>query len=135
MIRILRQCLLAAVLFFALKAAGQELPGVQFSFDKARINDKEVVVSIKANIPAGVKLYALQKNGEDVLYSSIAFDSAFNKYLAGKIDEKGTVRSEQDPSASAAVNYFSDSVLWQQKLQLSNTDSLVLKGTLSYLYK
>jgi thiol:disulfide interchange protein DsbD len=133
--KLLRQCLLAAVLLFALEAAGQDLPGVHFSFDKARINDKEVVVSIKANIPAGIKLYALQKKGDDVLYSSIAFDSAFKKYLAGSVDEKGTVRSEQDPSASAAVSYFSDSVLWQQKLQVSNKDSLVLKGTLSYLYK
>jgi thiol:disulfide interchange protein DsbD len=133
--KLMRQCLLAAVLLFALTAVGQDLPGVSFSFDKSRINDKEVVVSIKANIPAGIKLYALQKNKNDVLYSSIAFDSVFNKYLTGKVDEKGTVRSEPDPAAGAAVNYFSDSVLWQQKLQVSNTDSLVLKGTLSYLYK
>lgn len=133
--KLLRQLGLAAVLLFALKATGQDLPGVRFSFDKARINDKEVVVSIKAAIPAGIKLYAIQKKEDDVLYSSIAFDSAFNKYLTGTIDEKGTVRSEQDPSASAPVTYFSDSVLWQQKLQVSNTDSLVLKGTLSYLYK
>jgi thiol:disulfide interchange protein DsbD len=135
MIKLLRRCLLAAVLLFALKASGQELPGVRFSFDKARINDKEVLVSIKATVPAGIKLYALQKNDKDVLYSSIAFDSAFNRYLTGTINEKGTVHSEQDATAGAAVNFFSDSVLWQQKLQVSNNDSLLLKGTLSYLYK
>jgi thiol:disulfide interchange protein DsbD len=133
--KLLRQHVLAAVLLFALKASGQDLPAVRFSFDKARINDKAVLVTIKAAIPAGIKLYALQKKKDDVLYSSIAFDSAFDKYLTGTINEKGSLRSEQDPSAGASVNFFSDSVLWQQKLQVNGSDSLVLKGTLSYLYK
>lgn len=109
--------------------------GIKLVFDKQRLNDKEVVLSIKALIPAGVKLYSLQKTESDVLYSSITFDSSAKAYLADSVVERGSRQSERDASVEAVVSYYADSVLWQQKVNASTADSLLLKGTVSYLYK
>jgi len=137
MIKLFRSCLLAGTFLFVIKTIGQpaDSSAVRFSFDKSRINDKEVVVKIIAKIPAGIKLYPLQKKTDDALYSSIAFDSSYTKYLSGTIEEKGNIHSEKDATVDATVNYFSDSAVWQQKLNVATTDSVVIKGTVSYLYK
>ncbi len=137
MIKFFCSCLLAGTFLCATKAIGQpaDSPGARFTFEKWRINEKEVVVKIAAKIPAGIKLYALQKTQGDALYSSVSFDSSFTKYLSGTIEEKGNLHSERDATINAAVNYFSDSVVWQQKLNVANTDSILLKGTVSYLYR
>src|SRR5690349_12293923 len=104
-------CLLLA----ALMVQAGDSTGVALSFGKERLNAKEVLLSIKATIPAGTKLYALQKTEADVLYSSIQFDTAFSKILAGSITESGKLEKEKDAAMGAEVAYFSDSVLWQQK--------------------
>ncbi|HLF45444.1 MAG TPA: cytochrome c biogenesis protein CcdA [Chitinophagaceae bacterium] len=120
---------------FGLSVSAKDSTDIKLAFSQERISDKEVLLSIKAIIAPGVKLYCLQKSGSDALYSTIAFDSVANMYVTGTLVEKGTAKTERDPSVDAVVSYFTDSVLWQQKLTLSAADSLFLKGTASYFYK
>lgn len=108
---------------------------VKLQFSQQRISDKEVLLTIRALVPEGVKLYGLQQAQNDALYSTISFDSAAAKRLAGAVDQKGSLRSETDPSVEAQVNYFLDSVEWQQTVKAKAADSLVLKGSVSCLYK
>src|SRR5580765_572162 len=130
-----RVCILAAIHCFALSVAAADSTGIKLDYAQERINDKEVLLSIKAVMPPGIKLYGLSKTDADALYSTIVFDSAANKYLSGKLIESGASRSEDDASLNAVVNYYKDSVLWQQKINAKETDSLVLKGTVTFLYK
>ena len=116
-------------------AGANDSTDLRLSFDQQRINDNEVLLTIKASVPEGVKLYGLQHGGNDALYSSISFDSAAAPHLAGAVNQKGATLSETDPSVEARVNYFLDSVLWQQKINAGVADSLVLKGSVSCLYK
>jgi thiol:disulfide interchange protein DsbD len=69
------------------------------------------------------------------LYSTITFDSIAAPFLTGSLLQKGTVYTEKDAAVSASVHYFSDSVLWQQKIKAGISDSFLLKGTVNYLYK
>jgi len=132
---IFRVCTIAALLCFAFNVSAADSTGIRWGYVHERINDNEVLLSIKAVVPPGVKLYALSKTDGDALYSSISFDSSASKYLAGEIVENGASNSENDTSVSAIVTYYQDSVLWQQKINAKNTDSLVLRGTVTYLYK
>jgi thiol:disulfide interchange protein DsbD len=109
--------------------------GINWTFEKKRVNDGEVILSIKAIIPAGVKLYALQKSESDALYSTVTFDSLTKKYAKDSLFDKGEKRTEKDASVAAMVAYYTDSVLWQQALQVRASDALLLKGTINYLYK
>jgi thiol:disulfide interchange protein DsbD len=109
--------------------------GIVIELTKQRLNESNMLVTIKATIPGNAKLYALQSAENNTLFSSIVFDSAFHKLLSGEIEEKGLKHSEKDVSVDAAVTYYADSVLWRQNIIAGLTDSFSLKGTVSYLYK
>ncbi|ANE53202.1 protein-disulfide reductase DsbD family protein [Flavisolibacter tropicus] len=123
------------LLFLSICLHANDSTDLKWNFDQQRINEKEVLLTIKASVPSGVKLYGLQKSENDALYSTITFDSAAKKYLANTVTEKGSARTEKDPSLDATVTYFADSVLWQQKVLAGTTDSVLLKGAVSYMYK
>src|SRR5689334_1942815 len=109
--------------------------GVVLHISKERVDENNVILSIKATIPSHAKLYALETPDNKTLFSSVSFDTVYKKYLSGAIEEKGYSLSEKDSSVDATVKYFLDSVLWQQKLHILSSDSLQLKGTINYLYK
>lgn len=123
------------ILWLSLIAHANDSLAVHFSFDKKRINDKQVIVSIKAFVPDGAELFALQRSTNDALYSSIEFDSSCSKYLQGPVNEIGTIKTSKDSAVNASVNYFTDSVTWQQQLKVPANDSLLLKGKISYMLK
>jgi thiol:disulfide interchange protein len=133
--KLIAASLLACLHLFALSVFASDSTRVKLSYHQQRLNDKEVLLSIKASIPSGVKLYALQKSVSDALYSTISFDSIATQYISSKLEEKGIARSEKDPALEAVVSYFTDSVVWQQKVNATASDSFLLKGTVSYLYK
>lgn len=108
---------------------------VSFSYNKERTSDEEVILSIKASIKPGIKLYAVQQNGSDAIGSSVAFDSIFQKFLHGPIIETSQSKAENDSTLHVEEKYFTDSSLWRQKIRVSAADSIVLKGTISYMYK
>ena len=107
---------------------------VRFDINRVQLNGSQQALTIKAIVSPDVKLYGLQQSGNDVLFSSISFDSTSTKYLDGIVQEKGTKQTEKDLSVDASVSYYSDSVLWQQGL-LNTTDSFLLKGNINYFYK
>ena len=130
-------CLLVCLHLLALTSGASDSTSgpVKWTFDQQRISETEVLLSIRASIDPGIKLYALQKNGSDALYSTIAFDTTAAKYINGAAIEKGTTRSEKDPAVEAVVSFFTDTVLWQQKVLATKADSLVIKGAVNYFYK
>src|SRR5215218_8405727 len=108
---------------------------VRFDINTLQLNVTHQALTIKAIVSPDVKLYGLQRSGNDVLFSSISFDSTSTKYLDGVVQEKGAKQTEKDLSVDASVSYYSDSVLWQQALLLNTSDSFLLKGNINYFYK
>ena len=93
------------------------------------------MLTIKAAVKPGIKLYAVRQNTPDAIGSSIVFDTIFSKWLNGAVIEKTDPKAEKDATLNTEVKYFSDSALWQQKVKANATDSVLLKGTISYMYK
>lgn len=133
--RLLSACLLACWHLIALTASAADSADVKLVYGQERINEREVMLTVKAIFAAGIKLYGLQRSEDDALYSSITLDSAAGRYAAGKIIEKGKVKTEKDLSVDALVTYYTDSVTWQQKINAKAADSLLLKGKITCLYK
>ena len=130
-----RRLLVIQLVLISLMAQANDSLSVHFLFDKKRTNDSQAIISIKAYIPNGVKLYALQRSPDDALYTSIQFDSSCLKYLDGPVRENGAVKRENDNTLSASVNYITDSVTWGQRLNVGPDDSLLLKGKINYMFK
>ena len=121
--------------FFSAKAIAQDSSAVKFDYNYQRINDTEVVFNMAAKIGPGIKLFALQHSPNDVLYSSVHFDSSEKNKLRDSIFHQGNEQKSIDPSLNSEVHFYTDSVVWKQKLLASLSDSFLLKGTVSYMYQ
>jgi thiol:disulfide interchange protein DsbD len=49
--------------------------------------------------------------------------------------EKGAAKTEKDGSVDAIVTYYTDSLVWEQRLKVNANDSLLMKGSANYFYK
>ncbi len=123
------------LLFFAGNAFSQDSSAVQFSYNSQRLNDSEVLLTIKGKIDSGIKLFALQKSPDDIMYSSVQFDSSLQKIRKDSILQKGSEQEAMDPQLQSEVHFFRDSVEWQQKINASPRDSFLVKGKVSYMYQ
>jgi thiol:disulfide interchange protein len=128
-------CFLACTQFFALQLSAADSTDIKFSVHQERLNDKEILLSIRALVAPGIKLYGLLKADSDALYSTISFDSTAAAYVVGATTELGSPKTEKDGSVNAVVRYFTDSVVWEQRLKLNVGDSLLVKGSANYFYQ
>ena len=123
------------LILLTFSAAAQNLQPVTFGVTNSTGSDGEVLLTIKAYLKPGVKLYSVNKVSEEIPYSSVNYDSSFSKYLNGSILERSAVKKEKDPAFSSELNYITDSAVWQQKLKINKGDSILLKGLISFMYK
>lgn len=121
--------------FFTVASFAQDKP-VTFSIQKEGKGD-EYIIKIKASIKAGNQLYSIKKFGEDApINTQITFDTATKKILKDSLIETGKAQTGTDATFNnASVTFFTDSVEWQQKIDLSATDSAVIRGTIAYFVK
>jgi thiol:disulfide interchange protein DsbD len=133
--RFIRLSALLLLIFFGENSFSQDSSAVQFSYNTQRLNDREVILSIKGKIAPGVKLFALQKSPQDIMYSSVHFDSSVQKLLKDSVEEKGAGQKAFDSSLQNEIHFFTDSVEWQQKVKASLSDSFLVKGAINAMYQ
>jgi hypothetical protein len=99
-------------------AVAQDSNLVKFKYGYERLNDQEVMLTIRAHVNNGGKLYSVNKIAEDALYSSVAFDSSVQTLLKGNVTEQGPVKKEKDASVGVDVQFTTDSLVWHQAKQI-----------------
>lgn len=119
----------------ALAGFSQDTGPLGFGLSKQRLNDSLVVLTIHVKVQPGVKLYALQKDSSDLIFSSVLFDSSSLAYLKDKVSMHGNVHTERDSELDADVQFFTDSVVLTQHANIRAQDSVLIKGVLNCLYK
>jgi len=129
--------LIISIFFLSHNIAAQDQSPVQFDFEKQNIGNGEFVLKIKATPGKGVQLFSIQKISDDLpINSSFLFDSSILKYLTDSIAESGALKTSPDPSLGNVVTkFYTDSVIWLQKIKISQGDSIRVKGTINYYYK
>ena len=113
----------------------QKDSALHFTYQKERINKHEARLMISVQLQPGIQLYSIDKKSEDGLYSSLGFDTSTIKLITAKVEEKGKVKTEKDQTTHQQDVYFTDSVSWVQNLNIEETDSVIVKGTFTYLYR
>ncbi|HEY8658766.1 MAG TPA: cytochrome c biogenesis protein CcdA [Hanamia sp.] len=116
-------------------AFSQDSSTIQFSYNAQRLNNNEVLLTIKGKIAPGIKLFALQKSKDDIMYSSVHFDTSVQKLLNDSLIQNGTEQKALDTSLQSEVYFYTDSVEWQQKINASLTDSFLVKGKVNSMYQ
>lgn len=131
----IRIALLGVLMISQSVVKAQSNTPVQLSFETRHINDTTASLEIHAKIAPGIKLYNLQNSGNEVIYSSVQFDSGVRNKLMGKPGFTGKLQKEKDPLLESEVEFFTDSVTWSQPLKATAKDSFLVVGTFSYMYK
>jgi thiol:disulfide interchange protein len=109
---------------------------VKFAYAYQRLNDKEVLLTIRAQVNGGHKLYSVNKVSEDALFSTVSFDSTVHPLLKGAVNEQGFIKTEKDTSIGGVeVKYTTDSLIWQQKAELPGNTTKSFDGKIAYLVK
>lgn len=120
----------------SLNLVAQDSSLIRFDYSYERLNDKEVLLTIKAHVSSGSKLYSIDKVSEDGLFSTVSFDTAFAKMLKDSIIEKGNVTTTTDAELGGIpVKFATDSILWQQKVALEEGQRKTFEGKITYLVK
>lgn len=129
--------LLSALLLLSTCLFAQDATSpVKLTSSFQRINDKEVLLTIKAGISGNAQLYSAKKLPNDAPYSEIIFDSSVVKLLSGEPAESGHLTKIKEPLLdNVEVAYFTDSVIWQQKINLAAKDSIVIEGKVNCFLK
>lgn len=123
------------VSFYFYQTAQAQNP-VQFHFSQEQAAGNEILIKIKATVPQNAQLFSTKKFSEEApLNTQISFDSSSAFLLKDSIIENGAVHQATEADFNnASVSFFTDSVIWQQKLQLQS-DSAFVKGTIAYFLK
>lgn len=130
------RCLPVFGLLLSLNLAAQDSTPVKFSYSYERVNDQEVLLTIRAQLNGSGKLYSVSKVSDDALYSSVLFDTSATRYLKDSIVERGNIQSEKDASLDGVeVRFSTDTVQWQQKVLLPAGQTKTFEGKVNFLVK
>lgn len=102
---------------------------VKWSYAASKVQNSEAVVYLKATIEHGWHIYA-QNDTPKPLETSFIFAKAKDYVIVGStIEPKPAVKFEK--ALKSNVSYFEKSVVFQQKIKLSNNKAIV-KGKLEF---
>ena len=112
-------------------AYSQILAPVKWSYAAKKIDKEQAVVFIKATIDKGWHIYSQQVADGGPVKTSFRFDKSDDYTLNGNTSEPKAV-SKYEKAFSMNVQYFEQSVIFQQKVKLKNGQASV-NGTLNYM--
>ncbi len=109
---------------------------MQFSFTP-QTSGNEVVLTIKARVPQGSDIFSVKKISEEApIHTQIRFDSSASFTLKDSVQESGAAKTAPQPDFNNVITtFYSDSVEWRQRLQLTAADSATVKGTIAFFVK
>ena len=109
----------------------QILTPVKWSYGAKKIDNEQAIVFIKATIDKGWHIYSQHVADVGPIKTSFRFDKSEDYTLNGNTSEPKAV-SKYEKSFSTNVQYFEQSVVFQQKIKLKNGQALV-NGTMNYM--
>ncbi|EFK59385.1 protein-disulfide reductase DsbD family protein [Sphingobacterium spiritivorum] len=122
---------LLAILFLGGVAEAQILNPVKWTYAAKKINDKEAVLYMKAQIDKGWHIYSQNMAEGGPVKTKFTFKPGKEYGLIGKTMEPKSIAKFED-TFKMTVNYFEKEVVFQQKIKL-NSKSPVVQGTVEFM--
>ncbi|WP_461533708.1 protein-disulfide reductase DsbD N-terminal domain-containing protein [Sinomicrobium sp.] len=126
-----RTLFFVAFLFVSAASFGQILKPVKWSYASKKINAKEAVLFLKATIEDGWHIYSQTVPENGPVPTGFSFHPSDGYQLNGKTHAPNPI-VKHDPTFDMEVGYYKKSVVFQQKIKLSD-NSPTVKGTLIYM--
>ena len=127
----MKKLLLAAFTFISTASSAQILAPVKWSYAAKKIDKEQAVVFIKATIDKGWHIYSQRVADGGPVKTSFRFDKSDDYILNGNTSEPKAL-NKYEKAFGMNVQYFEQSVIFQQKIKLKNGQASV-NGTLNYM--
>ncbi|GAA4134657.1 protein-disulfide reductase DsbD domain-containing protein [Sphingobacterium lactis] len=124
--------LIALVLFTVTGAFAQVFKPVQWSVATKKVNAKEAVVLIKANVEQGWHIYGLNVPSGGPIATSFTFTPDNGAKVSGKVAAKEP-KSKYEDVFKMNVPYYNGEVIFQQKVALANGKPTKVKGVATFM--
>jgi thiol:disulfide interchange protein len=110
---------------------------VHFNFSTERKTDSLVYLVVKAKTDSGFFLFSAKAaNTDDVFISQLNLDSNSVKYLADtSIVQSPDIQFIKDDKTSTSFHGYIDSAQFRYPLKIKNNDSILIKGSFTWLGK
>jgi DsbC/DsbD-like thiol-disulfide interchange protein len=112
-------------------AKAQILQPVKWSYAAKRINSKQAIVYLKANIDNGWHIYSQDIAASGPTKTVFTFRSSKDYILNGKTVEPTPI-SHFDKMFNMKIGYFEKSVIFQQKINIKTSGKITVKGKLEF---
>ncbi|WP_240315262.1 protein-disulfide reductase DsbD N-terminal domain-containing protein [Mucilaginibacter pineti] len=110
----------------------QILHPVKWSYAAKRINVKEYVIMLKADIEDGWHIYSVNQKDGGPKKTSFKFTATSGYSLVGKVSEPPPM-TKFDNTFEVDVSYFNKSVIFQQKIVTKNVKEFAVAGKLEFM--
>ena len=110
----------------------QILTPVKWTYTAKKINKTEALVLFKATIDEGWHIYSQNINDGGPGKTTFTFIPGKDYQLVGNTKEPKPIRM-YEKIFNMDVNYFKDSVVFQQKVKLKGNGVISVKGVLNYM--
>lgn len=120
---------LSAFVVLGFYSQAQVLTPIKWSYASKKLDNKQAVVFIKANLDKGWHIYSQQVAGPIKTRLNFKKDGGYS--LVGKTIEPTPI-SRYEQLLGMNIQYFEQSVIFQQKIKLKNAEAAV-KGTVNFL--
>jgi hypothetical protein len=107
----------------------QVLTPIKWSYASKKIDNKQAVLFVKANLDKGWHIYSQRVTGP--IKTRFNFIKYGGYSLVGKTIEPTPI-SKFEPLLNQTLQYFEQSVAFQQKIKLKSTEAVV-KGAVNFL--
>lgn len=107
---------------------------VSWEFSSEKINDKEFILVLKANIEKDWHLYSQTLESADgPIATEFRFFNGEKQFeINGKTIEEGKLKTEFDKNFNMDLNYYEHTVSFKQKIKVENSNQVV-KGDVYYM--
>lgn len=128
----MKKLILTALSFILSTAAfSQILTPVKWSYAAKKIDSEQAIIFIKATIDKGWHIYSQHLADGGPIKTSLKFEKNDNYIVVGNTTEPKPV-SKYEKSFSMNVQYFEQSVIFQQKVKLKSGQASV-NGTINFM--
>jgi len=111
----------------------QEINPVSWESSSEKINDNEYYLLFTATIQPGWHLYNLQIPEGGPIATSFTFDKTKSVKFEGKVFSENTPIKSYDKSFSMELEYFSNKVIFKQKIKINKGNSTKVKGNIRFM--
>lgn len=123
--------LIVAVLFTVAGAVAQIYNPVKWSVASKKLNDKEAVIFIRANIENGWHIYGLSVPEGGPIATSFTFSPSASYSLNGKVAAPAP-QSKFEEAFNMQVPFYDKQVIFQQKVKLQKGQTSI-KGSVEFM--